>query len=881
VIRAGNEKDLFKYFIDWLLRDSMQGFSLVAHNGAGFDNPYLFQRLIQDYGLYVDPIYSSSKLLQFVVKRTQHSQEYIFRAIDSLQFFQSALSALPKQFGLDTRDMKKGFFPYMFDKPSNWNYVGHFPDLEFYALREKREGEASDVEKWHIQQEDNVFHFRRDMLDYCLQDVRVLLSAIQVAVKEDLNFMGFDGMAETCTIAAKTMLFFRHSFLKADTIGVIPQDGYGGHRNQSTEGLLWLLLQEADHYPGLQHARSVQGEKVICGSPVDGFHDTSNTVLQYHGCFFHGCSTCYPNGSLKNNVNAQSFDSLRTKTQRRTQKLRDEGFTVVEKWSCEFTADEKQRALALGLGNQVPQLVPKHAFYGGRTEAVTLHSKVETPADEIKYYDVTSEYPFVNARKLYPIGHPSILLKHQLPQTNDDWRAAHLFGAVKCSILPPLRLIHPVLPFKKDGALMFPLCTTCCLEKREDFCAHGNRERMLHGTWMSIEIDKAIEMGYQLVEVNEVWHFSQQTTTLFWDFIKALYKAKLEASGFPSGVDSIEQKRAYVDEIYAHERFAVEINKIDFNPGRRQMAKILLNSFWGKFAQRENLTQVEFLNADLERFNELVFSDNLYSVTFVSPISDDSVYVVYKNLFNKPNPKGNIFIAAFTTAHARLHLYEAMQRLGQRVLYLDTDSVVFQHKKGLWSPKLSNYLGDWTDEIATGSRITDFTTCGPKNYCYLTENALGETKALMKVKGLSLSKQALELLTPDVMLEQVKNFSSRKRKCDDVEEPCAKRPCLLNDQKKALVAQNKRLNDLYIKDGPDACMDSTCSVPSGPCNCTLCATKTSITVPQVQFKKNRRDGFVQTADTKKEYQLVLNKRWLWRELHTLPLGYFTLPFGFQ
>ena len=62
IIRLGNTKEVF---ISWLLRDKMNGFSLVAHNGAGFDNHYLSHCLISDFGLTVDPIYSGSKLLQF------------------------------------------------------------------------------------------------------------------------------------------------------------------------------------------------------------------------------------------------------------------------------------------------------------------------------------------------------------------------------------------------------------------------------------------------------------------------------------------------------------------------------------------------------------------------------------------------------------------------------------------------------------------------------------------------------------------------------------------------------------------------------------------------------------------------------------------------
>ena len=41
---------------------------------------------------------------------------------------------------------------------------------------------------------------------------------------------------------------------------------------------------------------------------------------------------------------------------------------------------------------------------------------------EILYYDVTSECPFVNSQKEYPVGHPKIFLKHHVPQTNEEWQ---------------------------------------------------------------------------------------------------------------------------------------------------------------------------------------------------------------------------------------------------------------------------------------------------------------------------------------------------------------------------------------------------------------------------------------------------------------------------
>ena len=76
IIRLGHTKALFKGFIHWLLRDKLNGFTLVAHNDAGFDNHYLFHYLINDFGITVDPFYSGSKLLQFTVKKSTKDKDY-------------------------------------------------------------------------------------------------------------------------------------------------------------------------------------------------------------------------------------------------------------------------------------------------------------------------------------------------------------------------------------------------------------------------------------------------------------------------------------------------------------------------------------------------------------------------------------------------------------------------------------------------------------------------------------------------------------------------------------------------------------------------------------------------------------------------------------
>ncbi len=48
--------------------------------------------------------------------------------------------------------------------------------------------------------------------------------------------------------------------------------------------------------------------------------------------------------------------------------------------------------------------------------------------------------------------------------------------------------------------------------------------------------------------------------------------------------------------------------------GLRSLAKLCLNSFWGKFGQRCNLTQDEFVTAP-DKFADIIFNET-YEVSF-------------------------------------------------------------------------------------------------------------------------------------------------------------------------------------------------------------------------------------------------------------------------
>ena len=148
-----------------------------------------------------------------------------------------------------------------------------------------------------------------------------------------------------------------------------------------------------------------------------------------------------------------------------------------------------------------------------------------------------------------------------------------------------------------------------------------------------------------------------------------------------------------------------------------------------------------------KRFFELL-CDSQYEVTDARLVNDETVEVHFRNdeEFEEQNNKVNIVIAAFTTAYARLKLYDLLDLLQERILYYDTDSVVFVHEPGKPEPPLGDYLGDLTDEL-DGDYITTFISGGPKNYAYVTNN----NKSVTKIRGITLDYATTKKLNPEVM----------------------------------------------------------------------------------------------------------------------------------
>lgn len=729
----------------------------IAHNSKSYDGKFVLRYLVNRKNLKPKVILTGSKIMSMTIGK--------IKFIDSLNYFQMPLSALPKAFGL-TGNIKKGFFPHFFNKTENQDYRGPLPDKKFYSPDTMSEAGRKQFLEWYTEQqnlENYVFDFRTEMRDYCENDVDILRRACLEFRKIFIEVAEMCPFFESTTIAAACMQVFRSKFLEPDTIGIIPPGGYRHGAEQSQQALKWLILEEKTRGVKIQHAGRGSEFRVEEGLYVDGYYQSENGkkfVFEFMGCFWHGCPRCYSDDAIRSqNYFGKTLNDKYRSTVEKLRLLRSKKYTVIEMWECSF-----KKLLEESLENKEyvenhpllskSVLDPRDAFYGGRTENMVNYVEAG-PNERIEYTDICSLYPFVNKTAKYPVKHPQIFVGRECEEVvGQDNNIESIEGLIKCSVLPPRDLLQPVLPYRANNKLLFSLCRKCCKESVQRDCFHENEEdRVLVGTWVSDELKKAVSLGYVIREIFEIWKYETiqynpltNSPGLFEKYIRTFLKYKQEASGYPTSCADEESKKKYRDEFYEREGVRLDEDKISKNPGLRSVAKLCLNCFWGKFGQKENLAQSKFIDtcADLAK----LVTDEKVDIMKIIPISDEMLYVNYRSSedFIKCSPMTNVVLAAYTTAHARLKLYSYLERLQERVYYCDTDSCVWLNKVNNeedYRVPIGSFLGDMTDELASfgeGSFIKSFVAAGPKFYALQVQTPGSKTlEEICKVKGITLN----------------------------------------------------------------------------------------------------------------------------------------------
>ena len=417
------------------------------------------------------------------------------RFIDSLNFIAAPLSTFPKTFSLT--ELKKGYFPHYFNKKCHQNYVGPIPSKKHYGYDQMRSSARKEFLKWYQARVDEnyVFNFKKELLEYCKSDVDILRRSMLIFREEFITLGNIDPL-QYITIASVCMTMYRSDCMPFYSIGVVKEITRGETYSESS--IAWLdWISQRDNVE-IKHA--LNGGEVTLPDigKIDGF--CGNTVYEFQGCFWHGCEKCYTCDTI-NTKNQIDMLTLRKRTQLKNDKIRAVGYDLVEVYECELKKEKKfSKFLKTWNREFVGPLNPRDVFFGGRTNVTKLTYNFKK-GEKGKYVDFVSLYPTVQFYKDYPIGHPTKICNP--PQEYDKkW-----FGFVKCKVLPPRGLYHPVLPVKiKCGAaekLLFPLCRVCA-ENKIQKCTHTDNERSFIGTWCTNELNEAIYKGYKIQNIRGV-----------------------------------------------------------------------------------------------------------------------------------------------------------------------------------------------------------------------------------------------------------------------------------------------------------------------------------------------------------------------------------------
>jgi len=297
------------------------------------------------------------------------------------------LRKLPEAFGLQA---SKSWYPHLFNTKANLDYVGAIPDIKYYGADTMSEGDKREFMAWYDKEKVKVFDNRLVLEQYCHDDVTVLRQACRVFRREFLTIGNIEVFLEALTIALACNKVLRKTFLKPETIGLIPPGGYSCNRRYRMKALMWLLHMERTEGCHIQHARNGRAYRTpeFPHYSVDSYCAETRTIYEFLGSYYHGCK-CQPFRDAKSLASGETLAERYEETLARIELLKRAGHTVKVQWECEFEgfADDLR---AHPIVRHAP-MKTRDALYGSRTEAMCLHYKIREGEESVQYCDIMSD----------------------------------------------------------------------------------------------------------------------------------------------------------------------------------------------------------------------------------------------------------------------------------------------------------------------------------------------------------------------------------------------------------------------------------------------------------------------------------------------------------
>ena len=435
----------------------------------------------------------------------------------------------------------------------------------------------------------------------------------------------------------------------------------------------------------------------------------------------------------------------------------------------------------------------RKALRGGRTGVGRILTELSEEqiarGCTIKYYDVVSLYPYHQIAHDFPVGPPTIhvfdsqfqpchfhrnahTLKCDCPEDkrysvsqqvisikleHTQWSAHEILndpnfhGFVTASVTPPTNMLHPILVYFDE----------------DEFKCNSTCEPLIEQTFTSAEFTKALVNGYKLNRIHRFDRY-KMAPPLWADFVKSMYIFKLinsrtepEGAEADAMIDEYERLFDMGPEIEATFKPINNESQWGKNDAKKAAAKGGLNSGWGKHAQRPKLVQAKVINykdEDSRKMANTLFhniSKDCTTLKSGTPLADD--YFMYKFIDDGHDTEvdlSNTYLpaACFVPSYGRLQLWEELDKLGDRVIMYDTDSVVFIHDPMEYNPTSSKTWGEWEEEDISSIGITGVICTGPKSY---TMRCKDRNYNVVKLKGLSQTRATSKILNYEKIKKMV------------------------------------------------------------------------------------------------------------------------------
>jgi DNA polymerase family B len=351
----------------------------------------------------------------------------------------------------------------------------------------------------------------------------------------------------------------------------------------------------------------------------------------------------------------------------------------------------------------------RQSYTGGAVDVYIPHNRVSTFFGNVKtkfkqlfYYDVNSLYPFIMCYTPMPVGKP-IAFYGNIRTTDPN-----AYGFFYCKITSPDNLEHPIL------------------QRRIKTC-DGLRTVAGLGSWTgwiySLEMDNAMNYGYTF-EILKGYQFEKGS--IFKEYVETMYNLRMKyEKGHPMNL----------------------------------IAKLLMNSLYGKFGMKNEGTLIEIFNTTNDAENQMLEEMlDVYGPTVKDFFKiGNHIVTIRKSLLNYTNDENedkfhglnvNVAIASAISAGARMWMSSVKNNPNFNIYYSDTDSVVTD------APLPSFMVGKDLGQFKLEHPIKRAVFLAPKVYGFIDVNG----NEVIKIKGLA-NESLSDIHVSDLELLLIKDSS--------------------------------------------------------------------------------------------------------------------------